>query len=164
MSEPNPYQSPAAEVVAPSGNLPLEGASVTVAMLDQLKATRPWVRFVSVMGFIGAGFTGLVGLGMLAAAVFGSSGEFGGTAMSIMVASYLAVAVVIYLLPTRQLHRYAGALGRVFSQGGAASIEDALKRQASFWRTAGILVIVGLGLAVLLVIGITVAAAMSALR
>ncbi len=162
MSEPNPYQSPATEVSPPQGNLALEGASVTVSMLEQLKATRPWVRFLSVLGFIGTGFLGLFGVIMAGAAIFGASGEVGGWAAALGIVAYLVVAAVAYLLPTLQLHRYAGAIGRVFSQGGAASIEEALRRQASFWRTAGILVIVGLGLGVLLVLGISVAGVVAA--
>jgi len=119
-------------------------------MLEQLKGTRPWVRFLSVLGFIGTGLTGLGALGFLiAAAVGGFSGD--GVVAVLAGALYLVIGG-LYVLPTLHLHRYAGALGRIFSQGGVASLEEALRRQRSFWKVAAVLVIVGMGLAVLAIV------------
>jgi hypothetical protein len=162
VSDENPYKPPSAEVPAVQGSVALEGASVTAAMLDHLKATRPWVRFISVAGFIGSGLTGAAALVMAIAAVAGAGGDLGGMAALFGMALYIGVIAAVYLLPTIRLNRYAGALGRVFSQGGAASIEEALSAQASFWRLAGILLIIGLGLAALAVMGIGAAGVVAA--
>ncbi len=157
----NPYEAPATAVVQPPGQ-PLEGAYVTTTMVMLLLQTRPWVRFLSIMGFIGVGMIGLLGIvGGIAALIGGSLFDIGLPAFLITVV-YLALAA-LYFVPVLLLHRYAGALKRLSSESTTQTMEKALRHQKSFWKFVGILSVVSLGLMVLSVIVGIVVADMSAL-
>jgi hypothetical protein len=153
VSESNPYRPPATEAPAVPQAPALQGASITGAMLDHLRTTRPWVRFFAVLGFIAVGFMGLGGLGLLVASVVLPGTErFAMMGLGVL---YLLL-IAVYLLPILKLNNFANALDRVFSSGGVDSVEEALRRQAAFWKTAGILTVVCIALSVLFLIGAAV--------
>ncbi len=150
-------------------------AGLTPLAQQYLDQTRPWVRFISIMTFVSAGFMLLLGGGMLAFSVFGglaarNRGEFGalGGAIGAGVMSlvYLVMAFV-YVAPGVYLFRYASAIRHLKANSNAAALEDTLKHQKSFWRYVGILMAVAVVVAVV-AIGLAVAvgalAAMMAAR
>jgi len=121
------------------------GAAVASdAMLAALAGTRPWVRLVSVLLFIGAG------LGLLAALIsMLAVGHAPGGPPAVLVGAIQVLACLLYLVPAWYLSRYAGALGS-FLQGGAVSeLEAALDHQKSFWKFVGILTLISMVLAIL---------------
>lgn len=121
---------------------------VTPSMYESLRATRPWVFFLGVMSFIGAGFMVIGGLGI---AAMGSRMPAGpGPALGLV---YLVMAV-FYVIGGVFLVRYGSAIGRLMSGGGTADMEAALAGQKSFWKFAGILTLV---MIVLSVVGVVVA-------
>src|SRR5262245_24163986 len=99
----NPYQPPRSsdyhDVVggAATGEVPGEA-------VEALRETRPWVTFLAVMGFIGAGFMVLAGLGMLIAGSPRMEASLG--------LVYIALAG-LYVLPSVLLIRYSSSIGRL---------------------------------------------------
>jgi Na+/melibiose symporter-like transporter len=108
-------------------------------MIEHLRATKPWVRFLSIMGFIGSGLMLLAGLVM---PVLGTlNDELGGWASAGFGILYVAFAVV-YVFPSLFLWRYASAIGVLVSTRGIREMELALSHQKSFWRFFGIMSLV----------------------
>ncbi|HEX7965514.1 MAG TPA: hypothetical protein VF651_07330 [Gammaproteobacteria bacterium] len=123
---------------------------VSESALGYLNATRPWVKFLAIVGFV---FTGLmIFFGLIATLAFsalpaqsGMPANFG----RVFGLLYIVLAV-IYLMPCLYLLRYAKAISLIPSVGQGA-LEDALKNQKAFWKFAGILMIVMLCLYVLII-------------
>jgi len=125
---------------------------VSEEMLVSLKSTRPWVMFLSILGFVCFAF---MALGSLLLIVVGNAmthqsnmPAFFGPGLG-MVELILAL---IYLFPCLYLLRYGIAIGNVPGSGQEV-MEQALKQQKSFWKFMGILMIVLLTLYVLIFIG-----------
>ena len=141
MNAPNPYAAPQTDPTATPGMWPMpEAGIVTAEVLRSMRETRPWVRFLAVMGFIGSGLVVLSGLGML-----GTMGP-----MSWIGLVYLLMAA-LYFFPALHLHRYAGSISALVANPMTVTLEDALRHQKSFWRLTGIMtlcVLVLYGLAI----------------
>jgi hypothetical protein len=142
----------AAATVAPS--VPL-----TPLALQYLQQTRPWVRFMSVLTFIGAGLMAvaagvmlLVGLLGGFASRGGAPGGVGGAVVGVLTAVLYIAMAVLYVPAGLYLWRYASAIKRLQAGFQPALLEEALEQQKSFWRFVGILTAIGvaIGLAVLL--------------
>ena len=121
--------------------------------LDQ---TRPWVRFLSIMAFIGTALMILASLGMMAAVLsrslgLGRSSPLGGAEIVALGILYIAMAC-LYIAPGIFLFRYAGAIKTLKAASTSDALENALKHQKSFWRYVGILSAIALGLTVLAVV------------
>lgn len=144
----NPYGAPGAQLERVASNTPT-GLSVTEAMIASLGQTRPWVLFLAVLGFIGSGFMVLASLVMLVAGGAGAAMGQGGAEMPFLATLgifvlYVAMAA-LYVYPSYQLFKYGAAIGRI-RLTGAEAIEEALRRQKSFWRFLGIATVVVMAL------------------
>ncbi len=148
MSENNPYKAPASPAEQQDG-VAVAGLAVTTTMLGHLRSTRPWVRFLAVMGFIGLGFMGFAALLMALMSFVPSmrNSSFPGAVMALV---YLALGAV-YLWPVLSLHRFGRALTRLLAEGGGEALEGAFRQQFSFWKATGILTIVTVGLTIVAV-------------
>ena len=149
----DPYLTPAAYPPPPA-----DLSAVSAEAIQQLAATRPWVRFISVMTFIGAGF-------MLLGVVGGAAGaklpptspnhqvnQFAG-AMGFGIAALYVVLAVVYLFPGIKLWKYANAITTLTTSGRNHDLVTALDQQRSFWKFMGIMIIAMLILYVLVIIG-----------
>ena len=121
----------------------LANIAVTPTMIDHLRATKPWVRFMSIIMFICAGLMVLAGLVLvfLPLASLGSGrgiGAFGGSIIGI---AYVLLAG-FYIFPAYFLHRFASSIGDLLRGGGDVAMETALGSQKSFWRFSGIMTLV----------------------
>lgn len=143
---------PAVEPAALFGTVP-EGA------LEMLRLTKPWVRFLSVLGFIGLGFALLGGIGVAVLSVLPVGGKSFGPQMLGFGVGYIALALV-YLPPVLYLSRYASRIGRLLNSGSPEDLQDALKAQKSFWKFVGVLTLVMIALYALVFAGIAVFTAM----
>ncbi len=153
----NPYQAPTAEPDQ-SGAQPLEGVNVTTTMINHLRQTRPWVRFLSVLGFVTLGLILFTALSFVIAALAGADLGEGFPAVIVGIA-YIGLGVV-YIFPVLYLNRFAGSLRRLLAQGTVQAMEEALGHQKAFWKFVGVLTLVLIGLAVIgMVVGIAVAIA-----
>ena len=131
--------------------------AVSESMLGSLKATRPWVKFIAIVWFVGVAFMVLFGAAMITGIYRGFSmpgmPAFFGTVLGIF---YIVMALV-YVMPALHLYRYAKAIAGVQSAATMAGFEDALKQQRSFWKYFGIFIIVVLALYVLFIFGFMIA-------
>ena len=140
-------------------------ASLTPLAQQYLDQTRPWVRFMSVVTFVSAGLTMVLGLVVLVFSMFsgaaaGNGEELGALGSAVgggLLALLYLVLACVYIAPGLYLARYASAITRLKSTPTAGGLEDALKHQKSFWRFVGILTVVGLVVAVIM-LGLAVVA------
>jgi hypothetical protein len=137
----NPYQPPS------QAAQPMQGQwahthgpnSVSPAIIESLRKTRPWVMLIAVLGAIGVGFMVLGGLVMLA--------TLGAPAVV-----YLVMAG-IYALPLISMFKFSSAIERLLHGGGQPELEQAVDAQRSFWQTMGIFTLVGIAFGILGAIG-----------
>jgi hypothetical protein len=130
---------------------------VSESALGYLQATRPWVKFLAIVGFVFMGLMVLVGLMMTLA--FSAVPQQPGMppAFGPIFGTLYIVMAGIYLMPCLFMHRYAKAIAAIPSAGQGA-LEEALKQQKSFWKFMGILMLVMLCLyAAILVFGVLAA-------
>jgi hypothetical protein len=162
------------EPESPSGSQQAEpaaapiSAALTQQALDYLHQTQPWVRFISILIFVGAGFMALAGFAMMAMMTAGGMmgrgpgrglGVIGGVAAG---AFYLMMAC-LYIAPGVFLHRYAAAIKQLKAACTPYALEEALKHQKSFWRFVGILSVIGLVVSFLVLVFIVAAGVLGAL-
>jgi hypothetical protein len=140
----NPYQGPQATGGADSYSA--GGQQVSPGVIRELLGTKPWVRLVSVLMFIGAGFMLIAGLiGMVA----GSS--FGGGAGALVGVIYLVFAI-IYIIPALKLWKYGNGINQVAMTQNTQALEAAISEQRQFWKFTGIMIIVSFVLAIVLAV------------
>ncbi len=119
--------------------------NATDAMLLSLRQTKPWVRFISIIGF-------LVVLLLIAAGILSfvsSSHPVEDTMLTSATALLNIVMAALYLLPSLFLFKYASAIKRLLQTEDATAMEAALQNQKSFWKFMGILTLVMLIIALL---------------
>ena len=154
-AERNPYQAPAGGF---GGAIQATAAgTVTAKTVEMLRQTRPWVRFLAILGFIFAGLMLAIGVigGIVGLATDGPTG--------LIVLLYVPLAL-IYLLPSVYLNRYAGRIRDFEANPRLEQLDGALEAQKSFWRFVGILMVVVLVLYLLIAVGIIVATISGQLR
>ena len=142
----NQYAPPQANVddVTPGGG------SITARMVDAMRGTKPWVLLIGILLFVGAAFSVIGGVGVMAGSAMIGAAR-GGASASFFVgmgAIYL-VAAIIYIFLGLYLVRYSGAIGRLLNAGQASDMEEALQHQRKFWRLAGIMAVIMIGFMVL---------------
>ena len=123
-------------------SVPASPPAITTTMVDSLRQTKPWVRFLSILGFVMAGLMMLVGfvcqlLGIVASMSPPSrlKSPLSAPAMILIGLAYMGLAV-LYFLPALYLYRFAEAIKRLPALDGASGMEEALRHQELFWRFA----------------------------
>jgi hypothetical protein len=130
-------------------------------VVQPLRRTRPWVKFIAIMGFIGCGFIVLDalfvfwGFAILPGAKTSQALPLG--PMMALVLLYLVIAFFTYFIPSLLLARYASTLGRIETNATLEKLAEAAERQRRFWKYCGVLLIVGISVFVLFVIGAAIA-------
>ncbi len=117
---------------------------ITPAMMLYLKQTKPWVRFISLMLFIGTVLVFLLGLVLILGAGLLSSlsnSVFGGAPVGVLGLISAAMAC-IYFFPALYLCRYASGIRKAIAVDQEGGVEEALKNQRSFWRFMGIFLLI----------------------
>lgn len=152
----DPYASP---VTDPYGTTYASNGAVSAAAVKQLEGTKPWVRFIAVMVFIGSGFMLLAAAGMLIAGLAGASlgarGGVGGLSagMGMGIAVIYGALAFLYIYPGVKLWKFANAIAALLRSGSEADLVEALNQQRAFWRFTGIVMLVLLSLYALVIIG-----------
>ncbi len=117
---------------------PLANVPVTHVMIEHLRGTKPWVRFMSVVMFISAGLIFLAGLAIM---LIPSSG-MGGYGLGPLIGILYILMGGLYLAPAFFLHQFASSISDFLNGGGDSAMENALGSQKSFWRFVGILTLI----------------------
>ena len=165
--ESNPYSAPA---TTPQGSSDFSSAgAVSAAAVQQLAATKPWVRFMSVITFVCAGFMLIAAAGMVMMGSMGAMSK-GGAAfpftgvMGFGIAVIYAALSLIYIFPGVKLWKYANAIGMLIQSGREGDLVAALNHQRSFWKFVGILVLSMLVLYLVIIVFVTVGGVAAASR
>lgn len=147
--EINPYASPASNIV-----IERSSGDVSQDVVNELKGTRPWVLFISVvMWIIGGGFA----LILLFSVFFGRPGlgnSFSSGSLLSNVFGLLFTLVFCYIIifPALRLSRYASNISRLAQSGSSADLAAALSEQRRFWRFHGIVMLAYLGFMLLVAV------------
>lgn len=124
-------------------------AKVTNQMISSLRSTKPWTRFLSVLGFITVAFSIVIGTAlMFAKSLFPQSKNAPTFLMGIM---YIIFSVM-YLFPSIYLFRYSSSITRFLDTGKETEMESALSYQKSFWKFVGIVSLIAMIIAILSII------------
>lgn len=145
--------------LSPYHNHPNSPANVAVTplMIDHLRATKPWVRFISIAMFVGSGFMILVGIAMMFMPAMGGRA---GAGFGAMIGIFYILLSLIYIVPAYFLYQYASSIKDLLNDGGDVAMENALGNQKSFWRFVGILTLVIIAIYVL-AIGVMILSALA---
>lgn len=132
------------------------GGGVTIGTVQGLAATKPWVRFCAILGFIFGGLMAVFGLIAIASMAFvGVSGKMGAQELGVMVgmgAVYLFLSAV-YLVPAFRLWKYGSAILNLMMSGSVTDLDKALEHHRSFWKFVGVLMIIGTVISILMLLG-----------
>jgi hypothetical protein len=147
---------------------PQPQGAITANMVQSLRQTKPWVRLLSIVGFLATGFMLLAGLFMLVAGAMSQSlvgraspfGAVGGVLLGVL----YALLALLYLFPSLFLFRYASAIARMLNGETVGGMEAALEQQKSFWRFMGIMTLIVLCLYAVMLAIVAVVAVVGAMR
>jgi hypothetical protein len=158
-----PFEPPRAAVRAVPETSSLEAQAAVAGAMEALRATKPWARFMGVLGAIGIVLMVLVSL----LVAFLSRGPFKGmpAPMRIVLPSVYILFGALQIPPVVYLNRYASRIGVLLRSHAPEDLTRALEAQKTFWRYVGIFALVVTCLYGLLILGgVGVAAAAGALR
>lgn len=121
-----------------------------------LSGTRPWVRLVSLLGFLGAAFMFFVGLMMAVGGSFlPADAALGSGGLAVLGVIYACMGL-LYFIPSLHLWRYGSRIEAYLRDPQEAQLEQALEAQRRFWKFVGILAAIsilfffaGVGLAII---------------
>lgn len=142
--QPVPYAAPAAPLYASQAG-PDTGGPVPPMAIQLLKQTRPWVRFMGILGFVQLALMVLGALGMMAMSATSRVG-----ALPVLAAGTLYLVMAGVFLPAvLSLNRYASRITDLERSGHHKDLEAALAAQKGFWKYVGILTLISFCLAIL---------------
>ena len=112
-----------------------------------LQATRPWTRFLSILGFVGTGLTILAGVAMIVGeSIIPVSDK---SPPLLFMGLFYVLSSVLYLVPSIWLSKYATAISAFLKAGDAVELGKAIAYQKSFWKFVGILALLSIVLTVM---------------
>ena len=94
-----------------------------------LAGTKPWVRLVSILGFISAGLMILLGIGVAGLGLFQR-----GAPEFVAIGMIYPITGLLYLVPSFYLFRYASRIEDYVRGGQDMQLELALDSQRAFWK------------------------------
>lgn len=109
---------------------------------DYLKKTAPWMKFVSIVGFIMCGIMVVAAFVMMLTLGNAFSGSNAGVGVGIL---YLIGAVIFFFI-NRFLFLYADGINKVYKLNEHNALEIAFKMQKNYWKFVGIILIIYLSL------------------
>jgi len=115
-------------------------------IMNSLRATKPWTRLLSILGFIGTGLTVLLGLGIILGKDFLPVSPKAPPLIYLGV--FYILTSVLYLVPSIWLSKYSSAIASFLKAGDSVQLGNAMAYQKSFWKFVGILVLVSIVFAV----------------
>ncbi len=136
----------------------------TASTIEYLKASSPWMKFMGIMSFIGAGILIVVGLAiMLLFPIVSQVLDFVSAGLaavsSVFGFIYLAMGIVA-IFPARYLYNFASKIRLFIETKNERAMEIALRNNKSFWKFNGIVAIISLAsIPVIFIISIFVALA-----
>lgn len=142
--EANPYSTPSANVYGTSSG----GDVVSPGTIAQLAGTKPWVRFMAVLMWLGALLIiGVIVLMLVAgSAGIAQMGNVGSREAGMLLGMMIPYGIMAFLMmyPASKMWKYANSIGRLVASHSVADLDAALTEQRRYWKFNGILVIIGI--------------------
>lgn len=122
---------------------PPNSFSITESMLLSLSQTKPWVRLLSILGFVSIGFMVISGaISMIAFSKLDPNKSSALPMALIGSGGGNLLFGLLYFFPSLFLFKFASSIGRLLDGGGASEMEKTLSNQKSFWKFIGILTLI----------------------
>jgi hypothetical protein len=156
----NPYKSPETAIETEK---PQSGSGLNETMLGYLKEASPWMRFIGILGFIGAGLFCVIGIisAIFSTAFFGSIEGLESFPIGVFSLFYIAGGA-LYFFPARFAYFFGAKIRDYQISGSDEDMELAFKNNKSLWKFLGIMCIVLLAFAPVFIIISIVTAAVTA--
>lgn len=118
---------------------------ITEPMILSLRQTKPWVKIMSIIGFISMGFMVIAGaINMFTFSKLSSET----TPLPIVFIGVINILMgLLYFFPSLYLYKFSASISRLLEGGGLVEMEEALTNQKSFWKFVGILTLIMFGFA-----------------
>ena len=135
---------------------PAIGPELSGAVIEQLRRTKGWSRFLGIVGFISCGFIVLAAIaiafkGSVMGSAMGESKGFG-----VLMSVFYLVIAASYFYPSLKLSQYASRIGKLVQQPTEENLVSALDAQRVFWKFVGIFMMVTLIIYALVFIGLII--------
>ena len=134
------------------------------AAKEHVISTGKWLKFMAILGCIGAVFMILCGICVMAFSSimdFGFYDAPGGSFITIFIGVFYLIMAGIYIYPILCLLRASKAAQMAVEMNSNEQMVEFLSNSKSFWKFCGILTIVMLALSVLMIIVAPIAIAFS---
>jgi hypothetical protein len=119
--------------------------------LNYLKSAAPWMKFISILGFVMCGILIIAAIAMLLGG--NALSKMGGEGLGIsMFFVYIAIALLLFF-PNLYLFNYAKAIQNYVISNNYSQIVEAFRMQLKYWKYLGVLMIIYLSLTVVALIG-----------
>jgi len=133
--------------IAKDSSSPPDSFTISEAMLQSLQQTKPWAKFLSILGFITIFF--IVIAGIVNMFTFSNIKTDSSPLPFFLLGTMNILMGLLYFFPSLFLFRFASSIDRLLNGGGPREMEEALSNQRSFWKFIGILTLVFFALAVI---------------
>jgi len=160
----NPYAPPQSNDLYAPPVAPADVAGfVPEAIVEPLRATRPWVIFLAIVGFVFVGLAMFGGVAVILVGLFAGTSKAEPFPMAALGAFYLVFGAV-YALPCVGLIRYGTAIGALIREPRMEHLGVALNHQRWFWKVVGIMTAILLAMYPIAIIGVVVAVAAKGIK
>lgn len=109
--------------------------AVDQGALAEIQGMKPWLRFISILGFVGSGICLLGALALIGLAAFVPNKP--PVLMAGLSILYFFIAV-LYLFPSLRLHHAANAAGAVLTNPSSEALTEFLGHHRKLWKLIGI--------------------------
>ena len=127
------------------------GETILAPIMEPLRRTAPWARFIAILNFVFAGMMLLISVGILFLPIPGMTGAGDGV-MRFFGLVYVPIGLP-YLLPAVLSLRYASGISQFLQTLSPDQLADALNAQRRVWKFWGVLAAIGLVFAGIGVVG-----------
>jgi hypothetical protein len=139
MNDDNPYAvTPGSLEGYPVHDREATTGEVSARTIDILNQTRPWVRLMSILLWIGTVLVGFACVFMLGAGLLSLN------PLLLFLTLIYVVGGVVYGVLAKALTTYASKIFDLNASGRVLDLEDALEAQKGFWKVIGIFTVVGI--------------------
>jgi hypothetical protein len=147
----NPYSSPEYQA-EPVEN---QGAMLSDSMTENLRAAAPWIRFIAILGFVGAGSLALLAIitllggGAIVALLARTTDSYDmetalGGGIIAFIGVILAAGAVLSFLPAFYAYKFGVKLKNYYLTKSRGELEAAFKNNHLLWKFLGIIAIISL--------------------
>lgn len=104
-------------------------------LITLLAQTRPWVRLLGILAFIGAGLMLLAGGALFLVGLAGGGQQPFGPVLGVV---YILMSL-FYIYPALCLNRYASAIKEAETSADMQHVVEAILHQKKFWKFCGVI-------------------------